>query len=193
MESKRIFILLGHEDKDTMCGQFAGHYEKGALSAGHLVRRMNIGDIKFDPILHKGYKVIQELEPDLKKMQEDVRWANHIVIFYPMWWSSMPAILKGLFDRMWLPGFAFHFHHEGMGWDKLLKGKSGSVFVTMDSWPIVERFLLGDSTNEIGRGILGFSGIHPVHITKIGPIKTMSEEHKNRWLDTMHKWGSVTK
>ena len=189
MERRKVFILLGHEDKETFSGVLALHYEKGARSAGHEVRRTNIGDIRFDPILHRGYKVIQELEPDLKKIQEDIRWANHIVIFYPMWWSSMPAILKGLFDRMWLSSFAFHFHHDGMGWDKLLQGRSARVVVTMDSWPIIERFLLGDSTNEISRGILGFAGIYPVHIKKIGPVKTMSVEIRNRWLDTMHKWG----
>ena len=193
MAPKKIFILLGQEDKDTFCGALADHYEKGARAAGHQVCRTNIGEIKFDPILHKGYKVIQELEPDLKKMQEDIRSAEHVVIFYPMWWSSMPAILKGLFDRLWVPGFAFHFHHDGYGWDKLLKGRTGQVIVTMDSWPMVQRILFGDSTNEIGRAILGFAGIHPVQIKKIGPVKDMPDVHKNKWLDEMVRWGGEVK
>lgn len=176
-KKKKILVFLGQEDKETLCGMLADAYEAGAKAGGHEVRRVNIGDLKFDPLLHHGYKVIQELEPDLKKVQEDIKWAEHIVILYPIWWSMMPAILKGFFDRVWLPGFAYHFHPH-LGWDKLLKGRSGHVIITMDSWPILSRIMFGDSTNEIGRAILGFSGIHPVRIEKVGPIKHATDAAK---------------
>ena len=189
MIKKKIFILLGNSDKDTNCGHFADTYEAGAISAGHEVKRLNIGDLQFDPILHKGYKEIQALEPDLIKVQEAIKWSDHFVLFYPMWWSSMPAILKGMFDRMWIPKFAFHFHHSGMGWDKLLTGRSAHVFITMDSWPIISRFMFGDSTNEIGRAILGFSGMHPVHIKKIGPMKNMKPAEIESWKKQMSEYG----
>jgi NAD(P)H dehydrogenase (quinone) len=90
-KKKKVFILLGQEDKETLCGMLADAYEQGAKAAGHEVRRANIGDLHFDPILHKGYKVIQELEPDLKRVQEDITWSEHFVLIYPTWWSMMPA------------------------------------------------------------------------------------------------------
>jgi len=179
MKRKRIFILLGHPNKDTLNGKMAESYEKSAFSAGHDVRRVNIGDMKFDPILHKGYKEIQELEPDLKKVQENMRWCDHFVLFYPNWWITMPALLKGLFDRMWLPGFAFKF--KSIGWEKLLKGRSARVIITMNSMPILERILLGDFTNEIRRGILGFAGFK-VKISKIGPVEGISEKKVSKIL-----------
>jgi putative NADPH-quinone reductase len=183
----KIFILMGNPDADATLGsELASHYESEARSAGHEVRRTNIGDLSFDPILHKGYKVIQQLEPDLLKVQEDMKWADHFVLIYPLWWAGMPALLKGMWDRLFIPGFAFHFHKDGMGWDKLLAGKTARVFITSKNWPIVERVLFGDFKNEVGRALLGFAG-YKVRITEIGRAENMPEEKMDSWMKTVSK------
>ena len=171
MRKKKIFILLGHPDKDTLNGTLASEYERGALEAGHEVRRMNLGELVFDPILHHGYKVKQELEPDLIAFQENVKWCEHLVIFYPSWWSTMPALLKGLIDRVWLPGFAYHFPDNGYMWKRLLKGRSARMFVTSDTMPLIQWLVFGDTTNELKRGVLWFAGFSPVRVNKFGYLK----------------------
>lgn len=193
MKKRKIFILLGHPDKETKCGSFADAYEAGARSAGHSVERVNIGDITFDPILHKGYKVIQQLEPDLKMVQEKIKWCDHFVLFYPTWWSTMPALLKGFFDRTWLPMFAFHFYRNGLGWEKLLKGRSATVYVTSDSHPFLARVLFGDTTNEIKKGILWFAGFNPIKINKIGPLKNISAVKLAKWQTSFRACGKKAK
>jgi NAD(P)H dehydrogenase (quinone) len=166
---KKIFVLLGHPDEDSFNATLANEYGRGAEEAGHEVRRMNLGDMSFDPVLHHGYRSIQELEPDLKMFQENVKWADHFVVFYPSWWSTMPALLKGIFDRAWLPGFAYHFTGD-YSWDKLLKGKTARVVVTSDTIRFAQWLLVGDTTNEIARGILGFAGFK-VKVKKFGYLK----------------------
>lgn len=170
-KSKKIFILLGHPDKDTLNGTLASEYERGAMEAGHEVRRMNIGDLKFDPVLRLGYKQVQALEPDLVAFQENVRWCEHFVVLYPSWWSTMPALLKGLIDRAWLPNFAYRFTHGGNFWQKLLKGRSATMIVTSDTIPLVQRIIFGDTTNELRKGILWFSGFSPIRVYKFGYLK----------------------
>lgn len=178
----KIFILMGNPDAEqTLGADLADEYAKTAQAAGHEVRRANISDLQFDPILHKGYKEIQQLEPDLVKVQEDMKWADHFVLIYPLWWAGMPALLKGMWDRIFLPKFAFHFHKDGLGWDKLMKGKTARVIITSKNWPILERVLFGDFTNEVARAILGFAG-YKVKLTEIGRSEQMPDLQKARWM-----------
>ncbi len=197
MKKKKIFILLGNEDCDSFSGVIADSYEKGAREAGHEVKRINICDLDFDPILHRGYKAIQELEPDLIKVQENMKWAEHIAIFYPNWWGSMPAILKGMWDRMFLPGFAFRFKKTGMlksiNWDRLLTGKSGFVYISMNNKPWLARVLFGDNSNELTRNILGFAGISPVRLVKRGPVERISDKKFESLKKEAYRFGEIAK
>lgn len=180
---------MGHPDKESLNGMLADEYEKGAKEASHEVRRVNIGDMKFDPNLHHGYKVRQELEPDLLALQDNVRWADHFVVFYPSWWSTMPSLLKGLFDRSWLPGFAYSFVNKGYMWKRLMKGKSASMIVTSDTAPLIQRLVFGDTTNELRKGILWFSGFGPIYVNKFGYLKHFGDKRKERIKHKVHLLG----
>lgn len=191
-QKKKIFVLLAHPDTDSFNCTLADEYQRGAEEVGHEVRRMNLGELKFDPILHHGYRVIQELEPDLRVFQENVNWSEHFVVFYPSWWSTMPALLKGLFDRAWIPGFAYKFTGE-FSWIKLMKGKSARVFVTSDTIPFAQWLLFGDTTNEIAKGILGFSGFK-VQVKKFGYLKHFwSMARRERIKRRVYKMGRKAK
>lgn len=188
--TKEILIIYGHTDKESFAAAIADSYERGAQEGGHDVHRINIGDLSFDPILHKGYREIQELEPDLLEVQRRIKWAEHIVIIYPNWWGSMPAILKGMFDRMFLPGFAFRFSGRNhFSREKLLKQRSAAVYITTNMHPFLGRLVFGDTSNEIKRNILQFAGISPVNVRKIGPIERMPEKKREYILDNVYKQG----
>lgn len=186
----KIFILLGHSDTETLSGAFADTYEEAASAAGHEVRRQNIGEMHFDPVLHQGYKAIQELEPDLKDFQENVRWAEHIVIVFPVWWSGMPALLKGLFDRAWLPHYAFNFAHHGLMWTKLLKGRTARIISSANASPWLLRFMYGPPTAMLELAILRFAGIR-AKTTLFGPSERASDRKKERWFKKVEKLGRL--
>lgn len=188
--TRKIFLLLGHPDRAGFTAELADVYEGAARAAGHDVRRLNIGELHFDPILHKGYSEIQPLEPDLVKVQENIRWADHFVILYPNWWTSMPAILKGMFDRVWLPQFAFSFDTEMHEVTALLTGKTARVIVVDGAHsPFMTRLKYGDYTNEISRGILGFAGID-VHVTTMGPCEHADAKKHEAWVAQVRDLGA---
>lgn len=184
----KIFILLGHTDPATLSGAFADCYEKNAREAGHEIRRQNIGEMHFDPILHEGYKTIQELEPDLKDFQENVRWAEHIAIFYPTWWCAMPAVLKGLFDRAWLPHFAFNFADHGLTWKKLLRGRTARIITSSNMNPFILWWMYGPSTSVLELCLLRFAGIR-ARSTDFGPSERASPKTKAKWIRKVERLG----
>lgn len=146
--------------------------------------------MEFNPNLAFGYKKQLDLEEDLRKSQESIAWADHLVFVYPTWWGTMPALLKGFIDRVFLPGFAFQYRDGSVWWDKLLKGKSARLIVTMDTPPWYFKLVYGQPGHRaMKRTILGFCGIRPVGITSIGPIKGSTEVKKERWLNRVQKLG----
>lgn len=187
--SKKILILLGHPDKETFSGLLADQYQTSATEAGHEVARVNLGDLSFDPILHKGYKEIQNLEPDLLALQEKFNWADHIVIVYPNWWCTMPALLKGLFDRFWLPGFAFNFDRQSKKLIKRLSGKTARVIIVAGTTsPFMTWWKYGDYTNEIQYGILEFAGIK-TDVTALGPCEQVDDSVREKWINKIANLG----
>lgn len=187
---KKILVFLGSPTKDSYAGRLTEAYIDGATSAGFDVERINISDITFDPILHQGYREIQPLEPDLIMLQEKITAADHVVFIYPNWWCSMPALLKGLFDRMWLPGFAFNFNKETKTLIQRMKGKTARVIVVAGTYsPLMTWWKFGDFTNEISHGILGFAGFK-VRVTAFGPTEKVAEPSLQKWADKVKKLGT---
>ena len=100
-----ILVIDGHPDPESYCAALSSAYLEGAKE--RKIDILRIRDLKFDPNLQFGYRKRTELEPDLIMCQELIRNASHLVWVYPVWWGSVPAILKGFLDRVLVPGFAF--------------------------------------------------------------------------------------
>jgi len=98
----------------------------------------------------------------------------------------MPALLKGFIDRTWVPGFAFHFFSNGMGWNRLLAGRTARLIILSKSWPVMIMALFGDYTNEIARAILGFSGFK-VRLTEVGMSEHLTPTQKASWMERFTK------
>jgi NAD(P)H dehydrogenase (quinone) len=191
IDEMKIYILLGHPDSESFNGIIQETYAKVAIQNGHEVRTQQIGAMQFDPVLWKGYKVIQELEPDLKTAQENILWCDKWVIIYPIWWGSMPALLKGFFDRALYSGFAYKYHPHGLLWDQLLKGRSADIVTTCDAprWWIWWRYRNSD-LNSIKRATLEFCGFRPVRTMRIARLRYKDEHQRKKVLNQLEKYAS---
>ncbi|MHC8348647.1 NAD(P)H-dependent oxidoreductase [Pseudomonas sp. RT4P38] len=180
---KRILVILGHPSSDSFCGALAERYAQSALRAGHEVRQLFLGAMDFDPVLREGYQQAQPLEADLRRAQADILWAEHLTLVYPIWWGGVPALLKGFFDRVFLPGFAFKYREGKAFPDKLLHGRSAHLLVTMDTPPWYYRWVYRmPGLHQIRKTTLAFCGIEPKRTLTFGPILGASASQREAWL-----------
>jgi putative NADPH-quinone reductase len=187
---KNILIINGHPNAESFNAALVESYKKGALQSGAKISEINIRDLKFNPNLEYGYSKRMELEPDLLEAWKKMNDAHHIVFVFPMWWGFTPAILKGFFDRMLLPGFAFKYRENSMLWDKLLKGKTAHIICTTDYPIFYYKWILGESgIKTIRKMILGFCGIKTTRTTYVGPIRNSTGDFRAKNLNKIESLG----
>lgn len=186
-----ITIIMGHPDGESYCSALAQAYLAGAKEQGAVVHLIEINKLSFNPNLKYGYRQRTELEPDLLHAQKVIENSDHIVLIYPLWWGSMPALLKGFFDRILLPGYAYRQRPDSLLWDKLLTGKTAHLIVTMDTPSLYYRLIYGKAGHRVVKqGIFGYCGIKTKKITEIGPVKGSSDHKRQKWLDRIKKLGT---
>ncbi|MFD0760903.1 NAD(P)H-dependent oxidoreductase [Lutibacter aestuarii] len=187
---KKILVINGHPDKESYNYALSNSYIKGALTTKATVKTINIQELNFNLNLEFGYRKRTELEPDLKEAQEKLKWANHIVWVYPIWWGSVPAIMKGFLDRVLLPGFAFQKRQNSLWWDKLFISKTSRIICTLDQPSWYYKWFYGNpSHNAMKKLTLKFIGVKSVKITTIGPIRLSKDKFRTKWLKKVEKLG----
>jgi putative NADPH-quinone reductase len=169
---RRIAIIQGHPDPagGHLCHRLADAYAAGALASGREARRIEVAHLDL-PMLRtqadfeKGNPV-----PAVAAVQNDLRWASHWVIIYPLWLGDMPAVLKGFLEQVVRPDFAFRYRDKGFP-EKLMTGRSAHVVVTMGMPGVAYRWFYGaHSLKSLKRNILKFIGINPIGDTLIGGV-----------------------
>jgi NAD(P)H dehydrogenase (quinone) len=107
-----VLVVLAHPRRTSLTGQAAEAFAVGATERGHTIEWADLVAEGFDPVLQEadepdwndGRKVYSaEVRQEMARIEH-----NHAtVMFFPVYWWSMPAILKGWIDRVWNNGWAY--------------------------------------------------------------------------------------
>ncbi|MBC2663902.1 NAD(P)H-dependent oxidoreductase [Novosphingobium flavum] len=189
VDTRRILVIDGHPDpaRDHYVHALAEAYAEGALSAGHTVERLRVGELDF-PLLRSPADWMEGTAPPaIVRAQEQIRAAEHIVMIYPLWLGDVPALFKAFLEQALRPGFALAYAEHGFP-KKLLRGRSARVVVTMGMPGIAYRvFYRAHSLKSLERNVLRFVGIDPVETTVIGGIDDAGT--REEWLGKMRHFG----
>lgn len=187
--SKRVLILSANPKKDSFTGKLAETYASSAKEK-HSVKLMHISELEFNLNLSNGFTEQQAMEDSLKTFQAAIEWCEHLVIFTPIWWGSIPAKFKGLIDRTFLPGFAFQYEKGKTIPKKLLKGKTARIFMTLDTPPWYYFLVQGaPAIKQLKTATLKFVGFKSVKNKMIGPIISSTQSARKRWINEVSKLG----
>jgi len=190
--SKRILVLNANPKPASLSQALAERYAQAARQAGHAVELVHLHQLDFNPNLALGFEGEQALEPALQRLQGQIEQAEHLVWAYPVWWGSVPALLKGLLDRLLLPGFAFRYEKGQAFPQRLLRGRSARLLVCMDTPAWYFRWIQrAPAHHMMRRTVLEFCGVAPVRISEFAPVLHSSAAQRERWLDQAARLGAA--
>jgi len=189
---KRITIIQGHPDpaEKHFCHAIGWTYEEGAVEAGHEVRTIDVARLDFALLRTREEFEKGRVPAAIREAQEDIRWAQHLVICYPLWLGTLPALLKGFFEQTFRYGYALDTGGKNGMVRGLLKGRSARIIVTMGMPAAVYRYYFrAHGLKSLQSGILALCGIGPIRSTLIGSIEKPQSTYRTRWLEDIRALG----
>ena len=110
----RTVLVLAHPRDDSYCAALAERSRSGLRAAGHRVDLLDLHRQGFRAAMTAAERLAYHepepiLDPLVRRHAELVLAAEALVFVYPTWWSGLPAILKGWFERVIVPGVGFRF------------------------------------------------------------------------------------
>ncbi len=182
----KILIIYAHPDIKGHSSTYLHGVTKGLQEKEIDYEVIDLYKINYDPILHAHEHYTtgnREITKQNLEFQQKINESQKLIFIYPIWWGSMPAILKGFIDRVFVPGFAFR--KENGKYIKLLKGKA-VVLTAMGMPKALYYMMMKMPTTLMKMGVLNFCGlkskVFTVHNTdelSQNNIKTISENVKN--------------
>ncbi|WDF54394.1 NAD(P)H-dependent oxidoreductase [Mucilaginibacter sp. KACC 22063] len=180
---KQVVIINADFNKGEPTRTLIETYTKGARQAQAVLKEIIIADLKFNPNKLLPFSV-NEPEPDLLDAIEKIKWANHIVIFCPVYKDSINFKIKGFFDRIFMPDQVFVGRYDNFS------GRSARIISILDEpswkdWRINQR----PTYLAIKRSVLEKRNVNPVHTSTIGYFQSLDNTYANKWLKKLHDFG----
>ncbi|MFB7249822.1 NAD(P)H-dependent oxidoreductase [Microbacterium sp. NPDC056234] len=178
-------IIDGHPDARSLTAELVRRYAAGHGDARVLALR----DLDFDPHLRFGYRERMPLEPDLVDAKRALRDAETVVVATPLWWGSVPAVLKGFFDRALLPQQEYRYTKLGLP-EGLLTARRGRLLLLADTPWFAAPFTGLPAQTQVARNTLRLCGIRSVSTHRMLGVKDAGPDRIAAWLDRAERLGS---
>lgn len=186
----KTLMVIAHPDPDSFNQAIKTQLIVALKEQNHQVRVRDLYRLGFDPVLS-----LEELQrydsqegdvpAEVKAEQDEILWADHLIFIYPTWWWSMPAVMKGYFDRVFVPGFAFEVGDQGI--KVLLAGKKAWIIQTTGSdQAYIEKHRLDEMVKKpLEIGLFNFCGMEVVDHQILAGVPFITEQERTKLLESL--------
>lgn len=190
----KTLIVYNHPYEGSFCNAILKAVQRGLKKGGHTCKVINLDKDNFDPVMRaKDLKAFAELgrgiesalmdlDPTVFRYKKKLEWADHIVMIFPIWWMSMPAMMKGFVDKVIFPGVAYDMDN-GRLVSRLASLKQVTVISTMNTPADIYRDMFGNSLEgSLIKGTFNQIGVHDAEWISFNMVKQVGTEVREQWL-----------
>ncbi|MGH2667405.1 NAD(P)H-dependent oxidoreductase [Flavobacterium sp.] len=183
-------IVYAHPVESSLNGHFRKTVHDILLQKGSEVIVRDLNQIGFNPVLSIEDMAGQRqgmVSPDVLKEQQYITWSDNVTFIYPIWWTGMPAIMKGYIDRVFSYGFAYRYDQ---GVQKGLLGEKSAYIINTHGKSKAEYEAIGmDKALSLtsDNGIFQYCGFQIKQHSFFDGADRASSDHIEQWTSELIK------
>ena len=183
-----ILYVNGHPYAKSFHAAIRDAYVDAARANGHDVHILNLGDLHFDPVLRYGYHEHMAEDAEVNESQRLVKWADHIVFAYPIWWGTPPSLLTGWIERVFTPSFSYHMTSL-LNVQRLLVGRTADIIITSRAPRFAWPFVGNSGAAPLTRNLFFLTGIkkRKVAVLDFMSLKPDTEKRRQKFLQKISR------
>ena len=191
-------IVFNHPYGGSFCGAILAAVERGLKTGGHKCRVINLDQDDFDPVMRSkdllafvgagraGEDALDAIDDQVREYKEHLEWAEHLVMIFPMWWMTTPAMTKGFIDKVIFPAIAYDMK-DGRLVSRLSLRKV-TVITTMNTPADIYREVFGNPLEgSLIKGTFRQIGIENIEWTSLNEVKQVSRGQREAWLEEIER------
>lgn len=188
-------IVFNHPYEGSYCNAILEAVRNGLEQGGHHHDVIHLDNDGFDPVMRSkdlkafamagrlGEEALKEVDPLIMTYKTRLEWAERLVMIFPIWWMTMPAMMKGFIDKVIFPAIAYNMD-GGRLKSRLHSLRSVIVISTMNTPAEIYRNMFGNSLEgSLIKGTFKQIGITDVEWISLNEVKQVTDEQRKAWLD----------
>jgi putative NADPH-quinone reductase len=195
----KTLIVFNHPHEGSYCTSILHAVEKGLKAGGHPCRIINLDKDGFDPVMRskdlKAFAMagkdmddaLLEVDPLVMKYKENLEWAEHLVMIFPIWWMTSPAMTKGFIDKVIFPAVAYNMVKGRLV--SRLPVRKVTVITTMNTPSDIYKEMFDNSIEgSMIKGTFRQIGIEDVGWISLNGVKQAGQEQRIEWLIQVYEY-----
>ena len=191
----KTLIVYNHPHEGSFCSAIREAVENGLKTGDHEYKVIDLDKDGFDPVMRSkdlkafvtagkiGEDGLEDVDPLVLRYMKMLRWAEQIVMIFPIWWMTTPAMTKGFIDKVIFPGVVYKM--EGGKLVSMLSSlKQVTIITTMNTPSEVYHDVFGNPLEgSLIKGTFNQIGIHDIRWISLNMVKQCGDEKRWVWLD----------